>query len=164
MIGNLEMRTTIQRTNILDIVDVHTLEENGKVLIEVESLEPKISSFKRELYDLRDIRGMDYGMVIHKNVERHFKKRLKKDSSSTYLKKLFIAQNRKCYLCGGKMSMKESSIDHVIPRSKGGKNTRRNLLLTHVFCNNEKSDRLPTDEELLYCKKTHDKVAELYLD
>ena len=54
-----------------------------------------------------------------------------------------------CGLCGQKISMKrehsyKKSIDHIIPKSKGGRWETDNLQLVHTICNQRKSNNLPT--------------------
>lgn len=48
------------------------------------------------------------------------------------------------YRCGycGKTA---STIDHVLPRSRGGKNTWQNLVACCLHCNNVKGDRTPQE-------------------
>lgn len=45
-----------------------------------------------------------------------------------------------CYYCGKELSFEESSIDHVVPRSKGGSNRDENLVLSCQPCNHDKGD------------------------
>jgi len=40
------------------------------------------------------------------------------------------------------------TIDHIVPLSKGGKNSLDNLTLCCFKCNGEKADKLPSDEFL----------------
>lgn len=47
-----------------------------------------------------------------------------------------------CYLCGEPVEFKHMSVDHVIPKSRGGKNNIENLRATHPACNSEKSNKL----------------------
>jgi 5-methylcytosine-specific restriction endonuclease McrA len=56
--------------------------------------------------------------------------------------------NGRCGLCGGKVSLKRRwpdrlspSVDHIIPLSRGGDDTRANKQLAHLGCNNSKRDR-----------------------
>jgi 5-methylcytosine-specific restriction endonuclease McrA len=57
-----------------------------------------------------------------------------------------------CYLCSGVVDMSlprvsrwGATLDHVIPVSKGGKDTADNLKLAHWICNNRKSDSLEVE-------------------
>jgi 5-methylcytosine-specific restriction endonuclease McrA len=47
-----------------------------------------------------------------------------------------------CQYCGDKIGMSAATIDHVTPRSRGGKNTWENVCLACGPCNYEKGDRL----------------------
>ena len=54
---------------------------------------------------------------------------------------IFKRDNRVCQYCGIKCSTDVISIDHIIPKSLGGKNTWRNLVTACKPCNNKKGDR-----------------------
>jgi 5-methylcytosine-specific restriction endonuclease McrA len=46
-----------------------------------------------------------------------------------------------CYLCGAPIAPGESwNLDHVHPKSRGGKSEPGNLRPTHVTCNNAKAN------------------------
>jgi 5-methylcytosine-specific restriction endonuclease McrA len=47
-----------------------------------------------------------------------------------------------CQYCGKVFSQKSLTLDHIIPRSKGGKSTWENLVSCCVPCNRKKSDSL----------------------
>lgn len=47
----------------------------------------------------------------------------------------------KCVYCGARAE----SMDHVIPRSRGGKNDRNNLLPACTKCNSSKNDKTPAE-------------------
>ena len=50
-----------------------------------------------------------------------------------------------CQYCGKKFSTQNLNIDHVIPKSKGGKNSWDNLVCSCVKCNRTKGDKLPKE-------------------
>lgn len=52
--------------------------------------------------------------------------------------RIFRRDNHECVYCGSK---KELTIDHVIPRSKGGRNTWTNLVTCCQKCNLKKGDK-----------------------
>jgi len=53
-----------------------------------------------------------------------------------------------CYLCEIPLvSIRNASIDHVIPLSRGGSNRVSNLRLTHIGCNNKKGSKLVSEYE-----------------
>ncbi|KOX09686.1 HNH endonuclease [Micromonospora sp. NRRL B-16802] len=49
--------------------------------------------------------------------------------------------NRCCAYCGGPAS----TIDHILPRSRGGRNTWRNTTAACYACNQRKGDRTPAE-------------------
>jgi 5-methylcytosine-specific restriction endonuclease McrA len=58
--------------------------------------------------------------------------------------------NHACQYCG---SGKKLTLDHVIPRSKGGQHTWNNVVAACTSCNSRKGDRLPHEVNMvLPCK------------
>lgn len=55
---------------------------------------------------------------------------------------LFERDGYKCYLCNNIFERRNLTIDHVIPRSKGGKTTWENTITCCKSCNGIKSDKL----------------------
>ncbi len=62
--------------------------------------------------------------------------------NQTKRKKIYDSENGICYLCGKKVLFNEMTIDHVIPKSKGGSNSLENLKPTHKKCNLLKGNNL----------------------
>lgn len=57
--------------------------------------------------------------------------------------KLWAAQEGLCWLCGGRMlrhgqEPDSATLDHVIPKARGGPNAIENLKLAHRYCNEER--------------------------
>lgn len=57
-------------------------------------------------------------------------------------KTLFARDNRTCMYCGCRPPMSELSIDHVVPRSRGGRTEWTNVVVACTECNARKADRL----------------------
>ncbi len=60
-------------------------------------------------------------------------------------KLLWHRDNGSCQYCGKKLKYSESTIDHVIAKSKGGRNTWKNLVIACSKCNQKKGSRLPKE-------------------
>ncbi|MEH0155667.1 HNH endonuclease [Limibacter armeniacum] len=58
---------------------------------------------------------------------------------------IFKRDNFSCLYCGSKNNL---TLDHVIPRSRGGQSTWKNLVTACKSCNSKKGDRTP-DEALM---------------
>ena len=56
---------------------------------------------------------------------------------------------RLCFFCGCLLSRRTMTFDHLLPRSKGGRNELENLVLACCPCNVRKSDRLPSKTEIV---------------
>jgi len=48
-----------------------------------------------------------------------------------------------CGYCGEHITFSKATIDHIIPKSKGGKHRWRNVILSCMPCNTRKGDRTP---------------------
>ncbi len=58
---------------------------------------------------------------------------------------IYKRDGHKCQYCG---STKELTIDHIIPRSRGGEDTWENLVVACMPCNSRKSDKLLEETNL----------------
>lgn len=54
--------------------------------------------------------------------------------------RLFKRDGHECVYCGSKRNL---TVDHIIPKSKGGQNTWMNLVTSCFSCNTRKGDRTP---------------------
>lgn len=61
-----------------------------------------------------------------------------------------------CQYSGKKLSNKELDIDHIIPVSRGGKNTFSNMVTCEIGINRMKADKLPHEVGLKLIKAPHD--------
>ena len=68
--------------------------------------------------------------------------------------RLYKRDNNECAYCGSK---KELTIDHIIPKSRGGKNSWNNLITCCLPCNLKKGDKTPDEARmpLKVCTKKH---------
>ena len=64
-----------------------------------------------------------------------YKKHVRFSRYNMYLRDLF-----QCQYCGDVFDFEDLTIDHVVPRSKGGSNARENLQLLCLSCNTEKGN------------------------
>lgn len=58
---------------------------------------------------------------------------------------ILLRDKNKCQYCSKKLDPKFLNIDHVIPRSLGGKSTWTNVVCSCINCNTKKGNRLPED-------------------
>jgi CRISPR/Cas system Type II protein with McrA/HNH and RuvC-like nuclease domain len=123
--------TSLQRGFILVI--------KGKAeIIEADS-NPIVTAYKEYVRPLiiRLLRYINYrGNSIRVNRQRVFKR-----------------DNHQCLYCG---SQKELTIDHVQPRSRGGRNTWTNLVTCCSKCNHKKGNKTPEEANMKLRKKPYE--------
>jgi 5-methylcytosine-specific restriction endonuclease McrA len=56
---------------------------------------------------------------------------------------VLVRDSEKCQYCGRKVTLKEFTYDHVVPRSQGGLTTWENVVVCCVDCNQKKACRTP---------------------
>jgi hypothetical protein len=58
---------------------------------------------------------------------------------------IFLRDNYTCAYCQRQLIAEELSIDHILPKSRGGKETWENLITSCKMCNCAKGDRTPEE-------------------
>jgi len=61
---------------------------------------------------------------------------------------IFVRDNYICQYCGIKLGKRNCTVDHIIPKSQGGKNKWENTVCSCFKCNNEKGDRSPFEAQM----------------
>jgi len=63
-------------------------------------------------------------------------------------KNLFARDGYRCQYCGQTRPMSQLSLDHVLPRSQGGKTTWENVVCSCTHCNSKKGGRTPSEASM----------------
>lgn len=66
--------------------------------------------------------------------------------------RIYRRDNHECVYCGSKKSL---TIDHVLPKSRGGQNEWTNLVTSCIKCNLKKADRTPEEAKMKMKKPPH---------
>ncbi len=125
--------------NPLKVMDLTTIRPNSTVLVLNSSFEPlNITSWRRaiillikekaQILSSRVIRLLDYVRIPFSKILSYRPSRAliyKRDSNT-------------CQYCG---STRHLTIDHVIPKSRGGEDTWENLAVACSACNTKKGDK-----------------------
>lgn len=72
---------------------------------------------------------------------------------------LWIAQDGRCGICGEKVGHLPRTIDHVMPKSRGGADRVGNAVIAHRHCNEQKDSRLPTGCELIWLMAVNNRLG-----
>lgn len=74
---------------------------------------------------------------------RLFRRTVKFSRRTVYLRDL-----GSCQYCGRKIGAREFTLDHVVPRSRGGTHCWENVVTACVPCNQRKADRTPKEARM----------------
>lgn len=75
-------------------------------------------------------------------------------------KNIFLRDNYTCQYCGRTGNL---TIDHVIPKSRGGDDMWENVVTCCVRCNNKKGDKMPEEEGMKLIGTPYKPPSSLYL-
>lgn len=75
---------------------------------------------------------------------------------------IYKRDDNQCQYCGVMPGTKELTIDHIKPRSRGGKTTWENCALACVKCNSFKADRTPEECGMKLMKEPKKPVISLF--
>lgn len=60
-----------------------------------------------------------------------------------HAKKVLWAKSHNCWICGGDMgAIERATIDHIVPRSLGGRTRLMNIKLAHMRCNSKRQSTM----------------------
>jgi len=79
--------------------------------------------------------------------------RLPKATVKFNRRNIFARDGNQCQYCGKKFPTSELSLDHVMPRSKGGLSTWENIVCACVACNVRKGGRTPREASMKLTRK-----------
>jgi hypothetical protein len=66
---------------------------------------------------------------------------------------VFLRDDYTCQYCGA--NDVKMTIDHVFPKSRGGRESWENLVASCVVCNNRKGDRTPEEAKMMLKRKPY---------
>jgi 5-methylcytosine-specific restriction endonuclease McrA len=76
---------------------------------------------------------------------------------------LFERDGHTCQYCGRRFPASELTLDHVVPRSRGGKSTWRNLVVACIRCNDRKKNKLPREAGMRLLRQPERPMWSTYL-
>jgi len=89
------------------------------------------------------LRTVKLSIAVPRIVRLLFYDRLPRRDVTFNRRNIYARDQNHCQYCGQRMSTNELSLDHVIPRSMGGKMTWDNIVCACLSCNIKKGGRSP---------------------
>ena len=62
--------------------------------------------------------------------------------------RIYMRDKFRCQYCGDKKGVTELTLDHILPRSRGGDNSPVNVVTACIACNNRKGSRTPDEARM----------------
>ena len=166
--NSIQLITTVLKADVswrflkLDgkILDIYKYEK-GNDYIRIDGL--FLEELKANQTDLFELINYRWGLIletfnssprINKKVKIIDERDIKRNSLSKFKKYLDLENpNHICSICGEVIPDNELSIDHVIPWSYLFSDDLWNLIYVHKSCNSCKSNRIPTETEIIKLKE-----------
>ena len=84
--------------------------------------------------------------VIRRRIYINIRRR--REASSMKRLRIYMRDKFRCQYCGEKKPASELTLDHILPRSRGGDNSPVNVVTACVACNQRKGDRTPAEARM----------------
>ncbi len=95
--------------------------------------------------ETRVVRGIDWQVSTPEVVVLQSYNGVRRKGLAVTRRNVFARDGRRCQYCGRTRPGDELSLDHVIPRSRGGGATWENLVVACLECNQRKAARTPKE-------------------
>jgi len=94
------------------------------------------------------IRTTNFKIAVPEIVALNFYDELPETEVKFTRKNLYHHYSNRCCYCDKRFKTSELNLDHVLPKSKGGKSSWENIVLSCIPCNSLKDNRSPHDAGL----------------
>jgi 5-methylcytosine-specific restriction endonuclease McrA len=98
------------------------------------------------------IRSVNFEIQVPRVVRLLFYDRVPRQTIRFNRRNIFARDGNRCQYCGKKFPTSELSLDHVLPRSRGGETTWENIVCCCVSCNVRKGGRTPHEAHVSLVK------------
>ena len=101
------------------------------------------------------VRTVNFEIRVPKIVRLLVYDRLPERAVKFNRRNVYARDESRCQYCGKRFPTSELTLDHVVPRSRGGHSTWHNLVCCCVACNARKGGRLPQESGLKLIRKPY---------
>jgi len=111
--------------------------------------------FKDEFFDEEDVwvRSSSISLIVPRVIRLLTYNDIPKQAVRLSRKNIYERDKYTCQYCGKKPPLKKLNIDHVHPRSKGGRNSWTNLVCSCIACNSKKDNMTLAESGMKLRKK-----------
>lgn len=132
-----------------DLAEVIHLESGQYANYDFESWR-EVSELRSQFKEPHEdwIRAVNFEIQVPRVIRLLAYDRLPKQTVRFNRRNLFARDNNRCQYCGKRFPTSELSLDHVVPRSRGGDTTWENIVCSCVACNVRKGGRTPSEAHM----------------
>lgn len=109
----------------------------------------EISELRLELDDFNEtddwVRAVNFRVQVPRVVRLLEYDRVPKNTVKFSRRNIFLRDENRCQYCGDRYGTKHLSLDHVVPRSRGGPTSWDNIVSACLRCNVSKGGRTPQE-------------------
>jgi 5-methylcytosine-specific restriction endonuclease McrA len=116
----------------------------------------ELSAFRAQNFRQEDddwVRTVNSEIQVPRVIRLLEYEKLPKQTVKFNRRNIFARDGNQCQFCGKKFPTSELSLDHVLPRSQGGKTTWENIVCACVDCNVRKGGRTPKQAHMTLIRK-----------
>ena len=131
---------------VKNIAEVVSIEDNQYLSYDFESwreVSELRARYEREHHEW--VHCVRFELAVPKIIRLLFYDRLPWMPVNLTRRNIYARDRNRCQYCGKKFPTSELSLDHVVPRSRGGQMTWSNVVCCCVDCNARKGGRLPRE-------------------
>ena len=132
-----------------EIAEIVSPEDNDYVSYDFDSwreLSEYLAKHERSSHDW--VRCVRFELAVPRIVRLLIYDRLPRQPVKFNRRNIFARDRNRCQYCGKKFPTTELSLDHVMPRSRGGLASWENVVCCCVTCNVRKGGRLPREAHM----------------
>lgn len=117
----------------------------------------ELSELKLELGDINEsedwIRAVNFRIQVPRVVRLLSYDRIPRTTIKFNRRNIFLRDGHRCQYCGKRYSSLRLSLDHVLPKSRGGGETWENIVCACLKCNVDKGGRTPAEAGMKLLQK-----------
>ncbi len=137
-----------------DLAEVVSFEQDGYSNYNFQSW-CEVSQFRRNFEpDGHDwVSTVNFYVAVPRIIRLLFYDRLPRNEVKFNRRNIFARDKNSCQYCGKRQRTSELSLDHVIPKSMGGKSAWENIVCACAKCNVKKGGRTPRQAQMTLIQK-----------
>lgn len=117
----------------------------------------ELSELKATLGEISEqedwIRAVNFDIQVPRVIRLLSYERLPKNTVKFNRRNVFLRDGHRCQYCGKRYSSPRLSLDHVLPKSRGGGETWENIVCACLKCNVDKGGRTPAEAGMKLLQK-----------